>query len=182
MAVKDYAISIGLELGKRKLGEKTDRMKLRSALENYIQRQTAFNYDSAIEEEIDFEGLSEFICENLLDELERYLNETSPKERERIREAIIARASAHAKVKTAAAQHRVTKYVSDLIKIIKGFYKQKLPIEKFILVAEAVDAVNENTDQGIKEVKRDIEKLTDSLSPERVTIVPKNVSDAEKQI
>ena len=185
MDMKGILADVRLEIVKRIYRNGTDAMRLHEILDNYINRQSLKNFESSVESEIDYEGLVSFLRGDFAEEMAFYLSKTSPGERGRLRESILSSAYTHAKAKNPAAKHRVTRFVSDIIKIYQEFYKHKLPKECFVIAAETVDAVNEHTDQKVSELEKQISVMTDSItelkaSADEIIIVPKDTDALEK--
>ena len=82
-----YIADIGVAAAKKQFNIKLDEKKARAALSNYMERQRKYNLNCSKDEEIDFEGLSKYICDELLDDVTiRLFGEKS--EREAARQTI----------------------------------------------------------------------------------------------
>lgn len=165
--VKEYLAELALDVGKNWFQEKIDEYKLKSALLNYIERQEKYNEVCTFTEEIDFQGLLEYIDQNLLDAVSTRIFALEKKDRERARDSIINAAIAYSKANTGQGKSRVTKCMSDCLDIIRGFYASGISRKEYVLASEMVDAVSESTQQIIEErtqaIVSKIEGLEDSL-------------------
>ena len=166
--VAGYVADLGLNVGKDYIIGKYDEKKLRESLISYIERQRKYNDVCSFAEEIDFQGLIEYIRDNLLDDVVKRISCIKAADRQTARQNIVDAAVAYSKANTPEARLRVATNVSICIDIIKDFYKKKIDAPQYyILASEAVDAVNENTNQVVEkakdELKEIIEQATGSL-------------------
>lgn len=65
--IADYVAGLGLEAAKDRFKKKLDENRIRAALSEYVERQRKYNLLCSLAEEIDFQGLIEYISDNLLD-------------------------------------------------------------------------------------------------------------------
>lgn len=165
--VAGYVADLGLEVGKDYIKGKYDEKKLRESLISYMERQRKYNDVCSFAEEIDFQGLIKYIRDNLLDDAVKRISCVKPEDRQLARQTIVDSAVAFSKANTPEARLRVGKTISICLDIIKDFYKKKIDTQYYILAAEVVDAVNENTNQVFKKAKDEIievvEQATGSL-------------------
>lgn len=91
MAVTEKAFGfiadIGLEAAEERYKLRRDEVQAREKLVDYLARQKEYNFGCSLEEEIDFEGLAEYIRGNLMDDVKRRLFGTR-QERESARQTI----------------------------------------------------------------------------------------------
>ncbi len=97
--VKEYLAELALDAGKNRFKDKIDEQKLKSALINYIENQQKYNEVCTLAEEIDFQGLVEYIEQNFLDAVNDRIFAPSRKDRGQARSSIIAAAIAYSKAK-----------------------------------------------------------------------------------
>lgn len=62
---------IGVSALESHVEQTIEKAEIRSKLEQYIERQQKYNFNCTVEEEIDFEGLAEYIKGSLIDDVER---------------------------------------------------------------------------------------------------------------
>lgn len=64
----EYVAGLGLDAVKERGHDKLDEQKLRTELVNYIERQRKYNEMCTMANEIDFQGLVNYIQNNLLEQ------------------------------------------------------------------------------------------------------------------
>lgn len=144
----EYVVGLGLDAVKHSVKEKINEKKLRSVLTSYIEKQREYNAICTLAEEIDFQGLVEYIQNNLIDDICTRVFDPDPKMRGKAREKIACAAIAFSKANTDAAKTRVTKCISICLDLIRDFYvAEHLSLKEYLLADIIVDAV----DEGIKE-------------------------------
>lgn len=149
--VKEYLAELALDAGKNQFKNRVDEQKLKSALMNYIARQQKYNEICTLAEEIDFQGLVEYIDQNLLDAVNNRLFAPNRKNRGQARTSIITAAITYSKAETNQAKQRVTKCISTCLDIIRGFYVSGISKKDYFLASEVVDAVREDTQETVEE-------------------------------
>ena len=109
MAVMDTVLGliadIGLDAAKGRYKITRDELQARAKLTDYLARQQKYNFNCSLEEEIDFEGLAEYIRSNLMDDVKNRLFGTR-KERGIARQAIADKAAYYAQAKTGLSKER----------------------------------------------------------------------------
>lgn len=161
--VKDYLAELALDVGKDKIKDKFDEKALKVILSKYIERHQKYNEVCTLAEEIDFQGLVEYIQRNLLNSVSNRLFAPSKKERGQARESIIAAAITYSKAGTVQARQNVVRCISDCLDIICGFYSLKIPRYAYILASETVDAIEERTQEIVDSSKEEILSKVDSI-------------------
>ena len=73
MAITEKVIgviaNIGIDVAKERFKNKRLEAKAKEKLSEYLIRQKKYNFDCSLEEEIDFEGLAEYIHNDLMDDV-----------------------------------------------------------------------------------------------------------------
>ena len=149
--VKEYLAELALDIGKNWFKDRVDQQKLKSALLDYIERQRKYNEVCTFAEEIDFQGLVEYIDQNLLDTVSIRTFALKKEDRGQARASIVAAVITQTKASTIQAKSRVARCVSDCLDIIRGFYASGISKKEYILASEIVDAVSESTHQIAEE-------------------------------
>lgn len=140
----EYAAGIGLDVAKEHAHDKLDEKKLRTELIDYIERQRKYNEMCAMAEEIDFQGLMEYIQNDLLKQAGVRIFDPNSKRRRQARQEIIDAAVAYSNANTNESKYRVATCISICIDIIRGFYKEhRLSVKDYLLADMVVDAVVE---------------------------------------
>lgn len=148
--IAEYLAELALDMGKDKLKDKVDEQKLKTALSNYIERHRKYNEICTLAEEIDFQGLVEYLEQDLFSCVSNRLFEPSKKSRGQARDNIVAAAIAYSKANTDIARHRVAKCIYDCLDIISSFYASDIPKKDCLLASKVVDAVKDDTQEIIE--------------------------------
>lgn len=102
MAITEKVIGviadIGIDVAKEHFENKRLEAKAKEKLSEYLTRQEKYNFDCSLEEEIDFEGLAEYIHNDLIDDVKIRLFGRK-QERRIAREAIADKAACYVKLK-----------------------------------------------------------------------------------
>ena len=153
--IADYLLekllNIGVGVAKSKTNEKIDEHKLKKDLEDYILSKKKYFDLCSIDEEFDFEGLLDYVSNNLIEDMKIRVFSKSRKEREKARNTIINKGLQFSQANTKESKAKVTKLVANCIDIIRDFYKKQLTIKEYFLCSEIVDDVVENLTDKIEE-------------------------------
>lgn len=153
--IADYLLeellNIGVGAAKSKTNEKIDEHKLKKDLEDYILSKKKYFDLCSIDEEFDFEGLLDYVSNNLIEDMKIRVFSKLRKEREKARNTIINKGLQFSQANTKESKAKVTKLVANCIDIIRDFYKKQLTIKEYFLCAEIVDDVVENLTDKIDE-------------------------------
>ena len=116
-----------------------DKKGLKNNLKGFIEREEKYNALCSLSEEIDFQGLLEYIEVNLLNDVSNGIFKQNKKERETAKKYIIDRAVEYilfsriidravefSKAETKEARQRVTRIIDISLNIIKDFYKREI--------------------------------------------------------
>lgn len=152
LMIKEYIIELGLDAVKDKIKDDQAERQVRSRLEDFVQRQRKLNVCCSREEEIDFEGLVEYLQENFLGDIKIRLFGTR-KEREVARNTIIAKAITYSEANTSLSRRRVIKLIDGSIDVLGRFYKKKTNRELAFIASQIEDTVVEVGRETTQEVK-----------------------------
>lgn len=145
----EYVAGLGLEAAKERAHDKLDEKKLRTELINYIERQRKYNEMCTMAEEIDFQGLVEYIQNNLLEQAGVRLFDPNSKKRGQARQEIVDAAVACSKANTKESKYRVATCISICLDIIRGFYEEhRLSLKDYLLADMIADAVAEEVNEA----------------------------------
>ena len=138
----EYLTDLGIEATKDNVKNKLDEKKLRESLMAYIESQQKYNEMCSLTEEIDFQGLIDYIKNNLIDATGTRFFDPNRNKRRQARQQIVDAAVVFSKADTDEAKFRVSKYISICLDIIRGFYEEHhLSLKEFLLSDMIVDAV-----------------------------------------
>lgn len=138
----EYMAGLGFDAAKEQAQYKLDEKKLRTELTSYIERQQKYNKLCSMAEDIDFQGLVDYIRNNLFEQASVRIFNPDRKKREQARQEIIDAAVAYSKADTPEAKKRVATSISICLDLIHGFYKEHhLSVKDYLLAETVVDAV-----------------------------------------
>lgn len=159
--LRDHFLKLGCNFVKNKISDVKKLYDIRQKLNEFLDKKMKENYSCSLEEELDFEGLVEYINDNFLDDMERRLF-GNLNERRAAHKSIIDKAIVYSKGKTYLSEKRATKLISDAMNILRDFYKKRVNRELFILAAEIEDViVNEMGEQHNQQTKTILKRLDD---------------------
>ena len=136
----------------------------------------------SLSEEIDFQGLMEYIEVNLLNDVSNGIFKQNKKERETAKKYIIDRAVEFSKAEAKEARQRVTRIIDISLNIIRDFYKREITKKDMLISSEIVDALSDEINASEQRIMRQIHQSGDSLSKKIDDIRPKvetQLSDEE---
>ena len=70
MEILDFIVELGLDAGLKYFKNRLNTNKLKDSLRQYIKNQEAYNELSSLEEEIDFQGLADFIETSFMEKVD----------------------------------------------------------------------------------------------------------------
>ena len=148
--VGEYIAGLGLDAAKQYMESKIDEHKLKCALKEYIESERKYNDICTMAEECDFQGLVEYITQELLDDVENRFFAVSANDRRKAHEEIISKAVVYSKASTTESKKRVSRLIAISLEIVRQFFKKKIAASDYLLAAEIVDAVNEKIAPVVK--------------------------------
>lgn len=147
--IAEYLASLGLDAARDKANHMLDEKGLHSALTTYVEKQRKYNEICSLAEEIDFQGLVEYIQDNLIDDVMIRIFDPNRKKRAQARQDIVNAAVTYSKVSTQEAMYRVSKCISICLDIIHSFYKShQFSVKDYVLSDMIVDAVAEEVHEA----------------------------------
>lgn len=179
MAVTDtilgFIADIGLDAAKGRYKITLDKLQARAELTDYLARQQKYMFDCSLNEEIDFEGLAEYIRYNLMDDVQNRLFGTK-KERGIARQAIADKAAYYAQAKTGLSIERARYLAVAAVDILKNFYRSKTERDLLFVAAEVEDTIiSEMTDQH-KEICGRIDALDKKVEGSSLLSIDRNLT------
>ena len=141
--IAEYVAGLGLAAAKNHFSGRLDEKKLRDALTSYIERQQKYNKLCTLVEEIDFQGLVEYVNNDLIEKASTRIFAPSPKKRGQARQEIVDAAVLYSKAKTHESKLKVEKAIVICLDIIREFYHGQLSVTDYIITSDIVDAVSE---------------------------------------
>lgn len=143
---------LAFDAGKDYFKSRIDERKLYENLMSYIEHCDKYNYMCSLAEEIDFQGLMDYIDGQLLDDVTIRIFSPNKKKRGNSRQNIINRAIVFSEADTDQARKRVTRLIGDTLDIVRDFYSKKVSREEWLVAAEIVDAVTDEVNNSEKRI------------------------------
>ena len=141
--VGEYIAGLGLDAAKQHMESKIDEHKLKCVLKDYIESERKYNDICKMAEECDFQGLVEYITQELLDDVVKRFFSVSANTRRKAHEEIISKAVVHSKASTVESKKCASRLISISLEIVRKFFKKKIAFSDYLLATEIVDAVSE---------------------------------------
>lgn len=160
----DHIVELGFDAGVIGIKKKYDQHKLKKALKDYVTSQTKYNEVAALDQEIDYQGIVDFIKSHFLDKVKRRIYEVNPKKRGQAREDIVNSAINYSHAETDASRKNVASFVCSCLDIYRTFYHKHISAKDYIQAADVVDSVNENTDVNASKILDKVNEIQNSLS------------------
>lgn len=139
----DAFINLGTEVFKNKASDSILERQIRNALQEFLDTQTGLNEICSKEEEIDFEGLSIYMTEQMIVDIEDRIFGTNPRLRGEARKNIVNKALYYSNANTRLSQERATKIVLKSLDILRDFYLRGCPKDIRYALTAVVDDVEE---------------------------------------
>ena len=166
---------IGIDVAKEHFENKRLEAKAKEKLSEYLTRQEKYNFDCSLEEEIDFEGLAEYIHNDLIDDVKIRLFGRK-QERGIAREAIADKAACYAQAKTKLSKERAKHLAVTAVDILRGFFRSKIDYSTLFAAAEIEDTVIDEMSEQHKKQDHKIDDLAKSVQDNSLLSIDKNVS------
>lgn len=174
----DIVLEIGLNTFKEKIKSVKDQKIIREKLESYLSKKLQENWFCTRDEEIDFEGLANYIREDLIDDMKsRLFGEKEERNCARLR--ILDKSVAYAQANTKIAKNRVERMVTSLMTMLKDFYRKKVPQEMLLVSGEIVDNLSEHQEEQTRKI---IGKITETEKELTKEINKKNLLSTDSNI
>ena len=166
--ISDYVVDIGVDAVNDKIKDAREDAEIRRRLNGFLDRQHRYNLNCSLEEEIDFQGIAEYIRGDLLEDVKRRLF-GNVVERRLARQSIMDKATHYAQAKTRIAGDRARRLVSVSIDILRSFYRKKVNRELKFIAAEIEDTV-------IDEMTVQHQSLEKKIEESSVLSIDRNIS------
>lgn len=124
-------------------------------------------------EEIDFQGISEYILSELLLDVKVCLF-GKKSDREVMRETIYSKAISYSKAGSKRQEDKVKKLIDDSLDILCNFYRMQIDDTDLFMSAETIDAI-------VKELKKELDKKEESISAEIESESQRVIDEIKKQ-
>ena len=129
-----------------------------------MENQQKYNEMCSLAEEIDFQGLMEYIRNNLVEQASVRIFNPNKKKRGDTRREIVNAAVSFSKATTPEEKQRVSKYVYTCLDIIREFYKtHHLSVKEYILAEMIGDAIAEEIHDATATTVASVNSATDRI-------------------
>ncbi len=178
--IKDFLFSII----KDHLEQRHDEKKILADMKEYIQGQFDFIYKNADwENELDFQGLMQYIEESLLDEVKCYLFSYKTEDSDRYKATILEKVKFYAKATTKRQCQIIGQFVENLLGIASNYYMDKLDGSSKVFLNLTKQDILSSMEKRFNEIKEKLhelpEKTAESLSKQE-NLLEKTNRIAEK--
>lgn len=166
--IRAYIAEIGLNAVKDKIKDKLMEAEARKKLDEFLQRQDKLNFNCTREEEIDFEGLADYIRRDLIDDVkDRLFGDKSA--RGIAHKSIVRKAVYYAQSNTRISKQRATTIVNTALNILREFYESKANRELSYYAGRIEDTLSkemsEQHEQQLQTIIKEISKQTAAEQP-----------------
>lgn len=173
----DYMIELGLDVVKDKVTDIKEQHRLKENLRLFIKKRLKID-ELPLVEAIDIQGIFTYISGNLLDDVKiRLFGKKS--EREIARKTIINKTVFYSQAKTATAKREVIKLTSDILNILREFYRQKVPQSTLFAATEIVDDVEDFVKEQMivhrKLIVNEVSEVVKGITEYNIMSIDKNI-------
>lgn len=144
----DYIVELGLDAIKNELMTANEQKAIKERIKEFIMRQKEINVNCTLEEELNFEGLANYLRSDLLEDVQVLLFGSST-ERIVAQKAVMSKATTYAQAKTKLSCARAQKMTETAINILRSFYRSQMSRTSRFASTEVIDSVNEATEQQL---------------------------------
>ena len=138
----DFIAGIGLEMVKDKIINQSSSREIQERIRNYLKKQSSLNFYALLEEEIDFEGLSDYIRGNMIEDIKlRCFG--NKRERGLARESLVSKARIYASAKIDISTKRTIKIVTDIADVLYQYYRSKVNRDLLFIANEIEESIQE---------------------------------------
>lgn len=158
MGLKDCLTDFGVRVVKDKIHNEIEEKKVRDRLSAFIDSEYAKNFNVTREEEIDAQGLFDYLQDNFSEEVKIRLTETNRKRRGEMYDLIMNKAVDYAKANTKLGEQRAKRIVGNAMDILREYYKKKVNFELKFIVSEAAEEVTNTIKDESAAIQKQIQK------------------------
>lgn len=142
----DCIENIGFDVVRDRIKSVSEEKAIRKRLKSFLERQARINEVCSRDEEIDFEGLANYIQDSMIEDVKDRLYGDKGT-RARARTAIRGKAVAYSRASTRLSTQRAIQMAETSIDILKAFYRGRTNRDLRFITAEIEDTVSAVTDE-----------------------------------
>lgn len=144
--VVDYIVELGLDHFKDKILQEREDKIIRERLKKFLEGQSRINDLSSLEEEIDFEGLADYIRRDLIDDVQLYLF-GNWRERDRAKTSILNKAVTYSQAHTSVSRRRAIEFTETAIELLRYYYRSVISRDLKLIATEIEDTVEDSVER-----------------------------------
>lgn len=181
--IKEYFVELGMDhIVKDKILPAREEKILRDRFEVFIEEQRKINERSLRDEEIDFEGLANYLRRDLFDEVDKYLT-ANWRTRESIKASIIRKAVSYAQANTTISNKRAVEFTETAIGLIYYYKRSKLSDDLKLITAEMQECVVDTVEAAVENQTRELKKFGAETRDElKKAIVQNNLLSIDRNV
>lgn len=157
-SMQETILALGLDALREKVLTSLEQKTLKQKLQDYISRQSKYNFNCQLNEEIDFQALVEFIQKELILDVRKYLFESNDYKRKTILDGVVNKAIASANPQTKISQNRAKNLILNAFNIIQSFYHTNLPDSLKYVIAQTTTEVTNSQKRILEEILQEQNK------------------------
>lgn len=154
----DYIAELGLDAGKDYLNERKNQKEVKKKIKEFVEKQSKIHELASLAEEIDFDGLAEYMKGNLLEDIQKRLFGVNKEERRIAREQIFSKAIIYSGAESVEAERKVRKVVSIIIEMLHKYYRGKVDKGTLLIAVELEEAMEHESDKVSRKIDDVLEK------------------------
>jgi hypothetical protein len=174
-SIMEHIVDIGIDVVKDKIKGPIMEAEARKRLIKFLDRQHAYNFNCTQQEEIDFEGLANYIQQDLIEDVKIRLF-GDREERGAAYRTIISKAVHYAQAKTKLSEQRAKKMVNIAINLLREYYKSKANQELAFFAGRIEDTIIGEMDNHHEELSQQIQNISKQLSSTAILSLDHNIS------
>lgn len=177
--VKEFTGDLGIDIVKSSLQKMHDSRKIRNDIIEFVQDRELALLDDSCYNEIDYQGYLNYIRENMLDEIKKYICTVDYYEAESIKQTILAEALSYER-NSHYSEGCILFITKNCINIVKEYYKGKLDGENQLLAHITVQTVLGTIIPKIDTIGENVEEIKKSLKDQEKKRQEDNASISKK--
>lgn len=162
--LKEYIVDLACETAIQKFGDKINRERLKHIVDEFVMKQKKFHEVALLNDEIDYQGLFEFIKSGYIDLVIERCFCVNRTQRAGARDELVSRACSYCDANTEEARKRLAQVIYTTIDIIKNFYKTEFNIKDYLVAEEIVDGVIDAMDEKLEPIQHEMGEVKASIS------------------
>lgn len=151
--IKEWILNLILDFFKDTAEKKIKTSEVNKRLTDFMNRQFESFEGSGLDEEFDYQGLFDYVTENLEDTLWIYLTGMQ-EERKRAKEEILSKGIEYASARKKCSEEKVKEILDNVLRIVYQFIEEQLDLKDLVVANRIVDQSASNLKQGFDNVEK----------------------------